>query len=180
VSARRPGNGFVGFVAVCVSAGTMLAWGLRTPPLDDVWRLQLELKIGASDKLTVNEVELFQETLTRYPDLAEHMLEGADSGLISVHIDGVTDRGYAYLVRRRAQVGEAVRISAVSATPVEVEVFTANDRDRGVANGDRSCTLSLDENGPFPQFVGVHLVTPDNAASRSDNQAPFRVELVER
>ena len=105
----RPGSGFVFLVAVALAGVAFFAWGLRTPALDKVWRLQLELMLGDRVELTGTERQLLQDTLERYPGLADHMLDGAACGLISAHVGGTVDAGHAYAVRRDRASGWALR-----------------------------------------------------------------------
>jgi hypothetical protein len=156
----RPGPGFVLLVATVAGGAGFFAWGLRTPPLDQVWQMQVELRIGDRDALSMGEMELLQATLTRYPDLADHMLEGADSGLISASVGGVVDRGYAYLVRKTPGADSVLVVGSTMGESLEVEVTTTGYHDRGVATGDESFASILPQDGLFPQLVGVHLARP--------------------
>ena len=194
----RPGSGFLLLVAALAGGVGFFAWGLQTPPLDQVWQMQVELKIGDRDALSRGEMEMLQATLARYPDLADHMLEGADSGLISASVGGVVDRGYAYFVRKTAATDSVLVVSSTTRASLEVEVSTIAEHDLGVAIGDHPLKWPLPQNGPFPQLIGVHLArpkegsaprSPASAESTATNQAfvssrilagfpPMRVELV--
>ena len=165
----RPGPGFLLVVTTLILCTGFLAWGVRTPPLDAVWRMQVELKIGDRDVLTRDEMKLLQSTLERYPDLADHMLEGADSGLISASVGGVVDRGYAYFVRKTADSPNTLEVTSLMEAELAVTALTTADFYRGVATGDESFIWTLPVNGPFPQLVGVYLARPTQHATPRSN-----------
>lgn len=153
----RPGHGFLLLVATLILGAGFFTWGLLTPPLDKVWRMQVELKIGDCDVLTRDEMRLLQHTLSRYPDVADHMLEGADSGLISASVGGIVDRGYAYFVRKSADSPDRLVVTSLTGQKLKVTALTTTDFSRGVATGDAPFIWTLPVNGPFPQLVGVYL-----------------------
>jgi hypothetical protein len=76
----RPGLGFVFLVVALVVSTTFFAWGWRTPPLERIWQMQLELVLGDRNILTSAERRLLQDTLSSYPDLANNMLDDATTG----------------------------------------------------------------------------------------------------
>ena len=127
--------------------------------------MQVELKIGDRDRLVREEMELLQSTLSRYPGLANHMLEGKDSGLISANVGGVVDRGYAYFVRTDKAANSRLVVSNLSGAKLDVEATTTTDIGRGVATGDEPFIWTLPANGPFPQLVGVYLARPANVVT---------------
>ena len=182
----RPGRGFLLLIATFLFSLGFFAWGVRTPPLDTIWRMQVELKIGDRDLLSRDEMRLLQGTLERYPDIAEHMLEGADSGLISANVGGVVDRGYAYFVRKSADSPDQLEVTSVSGAELAVTALTTTEFYRGVATGDESFIRTLPVNGPFPQLVGVYLARPaQHVTSRSNTNdestvaTPFAGDVVD-
>lgn len=174
----RPGAGFLLSAAALVGGTCFFIWGIQTPPLDRVWRMQLELKIGAREALSPGEMELLQVTLSQYPDLADHMLEGAQSGMISAGAGHVVDGGYAYLVRKSPAADSSVEVSSGTGKKITVEIRTARSRERGVVDEGKSGRWDLPQEGPFPQLIGVHQVR-DGAVQGRDTTAPvpMRVEL---
>ena len=171
----RPGWGFALFVAVALSSAVFIGWGLRTPPLDLVWQMQLELVLGERKSLADAEFELLQDTLERYPDLADHMLDGAASGLVSAHVAGAVDMGYAYAVRRTRQAAQALVVTSPTGERLEFEVRTVEANGRGATSGAESFSWRLPDEGPFPQLVQVLLLP----ASGEGRIPPMRVELRE-
>lgn len=167
----RPGAGFVVLAGSLLLAIGFFAWALRTPPLDEVWRIQLELKVGDSPELSAGQIDLLQETLQRYPDLADHMLEGADSGLISLHQDHVVDRGYAYLVRKSSSSDSILVVRSPDARPLTIDLVTTQKRARHQIPTTEPLVIALPSTGPFPQLVGVHLRNTDTPP------APMQLQL---
>ena len=165
----RPGRGFLLLVAALAGGVGFFAWGLQTPPLDQVWQMQVKLKIGDRNALSRGEMKLLQATLARYPGLADHMLEGADSGLISAGVGGVVDRGYAYYVRKTAATDSVLVVSSTRGESLEVEAITTSDHDRGVATGAEPLIWALPQSGSFPQLIGVHLA---RSKERSKHPSP--------
>ena len=153
----RPGPGFVWLVVAALAGVAFFAWGLRTPALDRVWRLQLELLLGDRPQLTGTERQLLQDTLERYPDLADHMLDGAASGLISAHVGGTVDAGHAYAVRRDRVSGWALVVVSPAGDELSLEVRAGQVAGHGTASADEPLVWALPDHGPFPQLIEVHL-----------------------
>ena len=121
-------------VAACVLlAAAFFAWGLGTPPLDDAWRVQIELATSDGAPLSDADRESFQRTLWRHPSIADDMLDGARWGIVSAHDDDRVQAGHSYLVARAA---------------VQIEV-------KG-----RTCNDTVATTGPFPQLVEIHTDSP--------------------
>ena len=85
-----------------------LAWGMSTPPLDRVWQLHHELKIGKEKKLKKRDREILEAAMERYPDLASALLPGGQIGMISAHRDGWIDTPHVIIVRTPASDAQAV------------------------------------------------------------------------
>lgn len=148
-----PGGGFL-FLAVVagLSVGAVL-WGLQTPPLDRVWQMQLELRLGERTLLSAPEQSLLQETLASYPLLAEHMLEDAACGLITANVDGVVDGGVAYAIQRRAG---GLTVTSHSGELITVVASSVGDTRRGTADGE-DFVWQPPTDGPFPRLLEVRL-----------------------
>ncbi len=85
---KRPS---VGFVAVCLTYCLVVAfflWGFSTPNLDRVWTLHHMLKTGELDRLTPDDREILSDAIVRHEALAGALLDGAEIGIISAHLDG--------------------------------------------------------------------------------------------
>lgn len=160
----RPGAGLAVFVGVVVASSLFFFWGWSRPPLDRVWQIQLELLLGTRPALAEDERALLQETLVRYPLLANNMLEDAECGLISAHMGGMADRGYAYLVRTTASAPGVLSVSSPTGSTLELIVRTLGAETRGTARADAPFVWALPAAGPFPQLVEVLLKNADAAA----------------
>lgn len=169
---KRPGWGFACLVATCVACTAAIGWGLRTPALEQVWQLQLELLLGDRAQLSRGERGLLQDTLERYPLMARHMLDDAPRGLISANVGGVVDHGCAYAVRRGPEPAEIV-LTSPSGDELAVRVRTARVTVEGLADG-APFVWALPQEGPFPQLIEVSLRTGDSVAQ---SVRPLRVEL---
>ena len=95
----RPSLGFSLVVATYVLTLGFFAWGLSTPPLDRVWHLHHELKIGRVYKLSKEDRQLLGSAMQRHPSLAAAMLDAGQLGIISAHRDGWIDTPYVTLIR---------------------------------------------------------------------------------
>lgn len=172
--AGPPGAGFVCLVMTVLFAVGTVAWGLRTPPLDHVWRMQLELRLGDRPLLSVGERDLLQETLARYPLLGEHFLGDTDATLISLNVSGVVDAGGAYAVRRAADVDIDVVVTSPTGEPLAVEVGSSTETASGTADG-RPFVWQPPASGPFPQLIEIRLLSADQA-----DPLPMAIQLVSR
>lgn len=96
---QRPSLGFSIVVAAYALTVAFFAWGLSTPPLDRVWHLHHELKIGHVYKLSKDDRQLLGAAMQRHPSLAAALLDSGQAGIISAHRDGWIDTPYVTLVR---------------------------------------------------------------------------------
>ncbi|HZN93543.1 MAG TPA: hypothetical protein VFB81_12605 [Myxococcales bacterium] len=158
----RPGAGFVLLVASVAAAAAFFAWGAATPGLQRVWRLQVELEIGKRPPLKAKERALFQETLERYPTLADALLDGTPAGAISAHEQGLVESGYAYVVRKDAAGARAIRLSAPpgATAPVALELRGPWGVEKATLDPARPFLWALREEGPFPQLLEVRGAAP--------------------
>lgn len=95
----HPSLGFSIVVATYALTVAFFAWGLSTPPLDRVWQLHHELKIGRLYKLSKDDRQLLAAAMQRHPALAASLLDSGQAGIISAHRDGWIDTPYVTLIR---------------------------------------------------------------------------------
>ncbi len=169
----RPGRGFVLLVAMLLASATLLAWGLATPPLEHVWRLQLELILGERGALEASEKSVFQDALVRYPEMADNLLDGARYGLVSAHVDGVVHAGYAYGLRRAATPC-TLRVTSTAEAQLTLRVRASGLEAVGIASGQTPFLWPVPNEGPFPQLIEI---LSESAPSAITETAPMRVEL---
>ena len=162
---RRFGAGFLFLLAAVAAGAGLFLWGLRTPPLERVWTMQLELMLGTRPPLYSSELHLLQSTLVRYPELAESMLEGSASGIVSANLHGAADTGYAYVVRRDPGVPTEVVVSSPTGESFEIEIRTGDTMRTGRVTPDRPHVLRLPDTGSFPQLVELRVAAPTDAGA---------------
>jgi len=99
MSWQRPSLGFSLVVATYALTVGFFAWGLSTPPLDRVWQLHHELKIGRVYKLSKEDRQLLESSMQSHPSLATALLDSGQAGIISAHRGGWIDTPYVTIVR---------------------------------------------------------------------------------
>ena len=99
MSSARPSLGFSLVVATYVLSAAFFAWGLSTPPLDRVWQLHHELKIGRVFKLSKDDRRLLLGSMREHPALASALLDAGQVGIISAHRDGWIDTPHVTIIR---------------------------------------------------------------------------------
>jgi hypothetical protein len=96
---QRPSLGFSIVVLTYALTVGFFAWGLSTPPLDRVWQLHHELKIGRIFKLEKEDRKLLLSAMARHPALAAALLPSGQIGIISANRDGWVDTPHVTIVR---------------------------------------------------------------------------------
>ncbi len=171
----RPGAGFVVVVIVVLASAGFLAFGARTPVLDEVWKMQIELETGTRGPLDDAEFDAFQDTLLRYPEFADNLVDGSH-GIISAHESGLVDGGYVYLVRKsKADPGVVKVVSARNnGKDVSLRISSRGFSVEGKAARQPASIFRLPDSGPFPQLIEVRAKKKGKA--RVMNR-PFTVSL---
>ncbi len=167
----RPGAGFVLLLSVLLLAAAFFAWGLKTPALERVWQMQLELMLGSRDALSARDFALLEGTLTRYPELADNMLEETKGGLISANAEGLVDTGHAVLVRKSSSAPGVLTVTAASDKKLALRVRASGHKQSGECAQGAPFVWPLPD-GPFPQLIEVF------DASGHKKPRPMRVELL--
>jgi hypothetical protein len=177
---RRPSPGFVLVITVYLLIAAVLGWASSTPPLETVWRLDLELSLGARPPLTDGERALLQRSLAAHPDLGVFLVEDKHAGVFSANEAGKVEIPYAYLVRQSpAEPGE-LRVSYVGTKKegaVDVRVRTATHGGNGLASPGAAFVWQLPDRGPFPQLVELRFENADGKEGKRHH--PVQVDLVE-
>lgn len=176
---KRPGSGFLLLVTTVVCSAVFVAWGLQTPPLEEVWAMHLELELGERQKLSREEFDLFQDALTNYPDLARTILDDANSGIISSNLSGIVDLGYAYAVRRSPAADGRLLISTTAERNIKMKMRTSGSTARGETKNDQPLSWHLPDDGPFPQLIEVSVKSPGKKKSKSSGSTGALPMLVE-
>jgi hypothetical protein len=116
MSIGRPSIGFAMIVLTYGLCVAFFAWGLSTPPLDRVWWLHHELKIGSLYKLEREDRELLLSAMARHPALGNALLPSGQVGIISAHRDGWVDTPHVTIIRT-PRSAKALRIVLDIQTP---------------------------------------------------------------
>lgn len=96
---QRPSLGFSLVVATYALSAAFFAWGLSTPPLDRVWELHHELKIGRIYKLSKEDRKVLLDAMTEHPALANALLDAGEAGIVSANRDGWIDTPHVTIIR---------------------------------------------------------------------------------
>lgn len=99
MTSLRPSLGFSLVVLTYALSVAFFAWGLSTPPLDRVWQLHHELKIGRIFKLPKEDRQLLSSSMKRHPDLAKALLDAGEAGIVSAHRGGWVDTPHVTIIR---------------------------------------------------------------------------------
>lgn len=92
----------IGFCLVSLTYAltvAFFAWGLGTPPLDRIWQLHHELKVGHVYDLSGDDRSLLLSAMARHPKLAAALLSSGEIGIISAHREGWIDTPSVSIVR---------------------------------------------------------------------------------
>lgn len=176
----RPSIGFLLLVALTAGTVAFFAWGLQTPPLDEVWRMDVELALGLRPALSGRERGLLQASLVRHAALGEYLIEDKHAGIFSANVDGYVEGKYAYLIRLHPDDPGHVTVSyAGTRDPgaVKVRVRTATAKTEGQALSSAPFVFELPSDGPFPQLVEVRLAKARAKGDKKKRRHPVRIDL---
>jgi hypothetical protein len=174
----------VGFVAVCLIYGLLAAfllWGLSTPDLDRVWKLDLKLRTGNLTALDDGDRRLLERALTRYPGLAPALLEGEDIDILSEQDRGWIGTPTAVLLRSADPAAHRSILMDIQ-TPADFMPFSVLFRGR---NWDKA--LEVEKRGPVeisvpeasgtPEIVTVELKRPEGGRQFSPDPSVLGVRI---
>jgi hypothetical protein len=122
----RPGAGFVVLVAGLCGAAAFFVWGLQTPRLEQVWRLQLELGQGTRGPLSTAEFALLNDALARHPELAADWLEGAPWRVLAADPAGRVEGARGWVLQAAGQAPQTLHLGAASPGEVRLAIRTAD------------------------------------------------------
>jgi hypothetical protein len=158
---ERPSLGFTLVIATYVLSIAFFAWGLSTPPLDRVWQLHHELKIGSVYKLSKEDRQLLLTAMAAHPSLAAAMLDSGQAGIVSSHRDGWIDTPHVTIIRTPRSPA-SLRLVLDVQTPsqyipydVEVEGNGWEKETRVQARG--TLTLELPPPPPQPELITLKI-----------------------
>jgi len=170
-----PGAGLAILLATALAAAAFLAWGLRTPTLERVWQLQIELGLGVRKALSTPERELLAAALLKNPGLAEGMLGEATFGIISANRDGLIDNGYLYLVARKGSRGRTMELRTTDrrgGDPVPIEVTAGAAVTRGEVKEGAPFVWELPDDHPLPALIEVRFGSGEGPEKKGGPDRP--------
>lgn len=124
---KLPSVGFVAILFTNAAVLAFLAWGFQQPPLDRVWELHRELKIGAIGKLGSEDRSLLHAAMARHPALASALFsQGEAIGLLSANSQGWLETPDATVLRSSVAGRSCVMVLDVKipdhALPLAIDV----------------------------------------------------------
>lgn len=126
---RHPSAGFLAVCATYLAVIAFLIWGLSTPPLDRVWRLHHELKVGMRGAPSKPDRGRVRDALRRHPALAGALLAEGETGLLSAHRDGWLETTEATVLRTANAGAQRMRIEI--GTPLDLLPFAIDVEGEG-------------------------------------------------
>jgi hypothetical protein len=76
-----------------------LAWGTAQPPLERVWELHHELRIGRTVRLAARDRRILTDALKRHPSLGAALLPAGQIGILSAAHEGWLETADVTLLR---------------------------------------------------------------------------------
>ena len=173
----RPSLGFVWLVTVAVAGVGFLAWGLRTPVLEEVWQMDIELRIGERPPLGRGELRRLRSALRAHPELAEFLIEDKHAGIFSANRAGQIEGGYAYLVRPDARAPGFLEVSYAGVdrdTEINIRARSAGDEAAATIGPGLPFAWRLPDDEPFPQLIEIRLEPRAGQTGRHPVQIDLR------
>jgi hypothetical protein len=157
----RPSAGFCALVIGYAACFAFLGWGLSTPPLDRVWQLHHELKIGRTSALSVADHELLAAALRRHPRLGEALLGAGHIGVISAQRDNWVETAEVTLVRTPQARAEQLSVELPpppEPRPIEVSLSGAGWQRALPSEGKSELVFDLPPVPPQPELLTLRLL----------------------
>lgn len=163
---KLPSLGFVAIVLTNAALVVFLAWGFRTPPLERVWELHHELKIGALGKLNAKDHALLSAALTRHAKLADGLLpDGQNIGLLSANSAGWLETADATILRSRRAGSSCALVLGVKipevALPLGIDVSGRKWQRQLKITRQGSTRLALPKARGGPEIITLQTATKD-------------------
>jgi hypothetical protein len=161
VTWRRPSLGFTAILATYGLTLAFFAWGLSPPPLDRVWQLHHELKIGRVYELEKEDLELLRSSMARYPALAAALLPRGQIGIVSANRDGWIDTPVITIIRT-PRSGSTRRIvfdvqTPAAYIPYEIRVDGSNWQKKLTVSARGTLSLDLPPAPSQPEILTLKL-----------------------
>jgi hypothetical protein len=161
MSWQRPSLGFSLVVATYALTVGFFAWGLSTPPLDRVWQLHHELKIGRVYKLSKEDRQLLESSMHSHPSLAAALLDSGQAGIISAHRGGWIDTPYVTIVRTPRSPAKLLLVFDVQTPqqyiPYKIEVDGRGWERKVEVQSRGPLTVELPPPPPEPELITLKI-----------------------
>ena len=157
----RPSLGFSIVVATYALTVAFFAWGLSTPPLDRVWQLHHEHKIGRLFKLSKEDRQLLTAAMHQHPSLAASLLDSGQAGIISAQRDGWIDTPYVTLIRTPRSPA-SLKVSFDVQTPLQyipynIEIDGAGWERKLAVEARGTLVVELPPPPPQPELIIIKI-----------------------
>lgn len=87
---QKPSAGFWLLCGVSALVVAFFIWGFSTPRLEDVWKLEVKLKIGQIQRISDSEKEMFYGVFEDYPKYMKDLSGRRGIDLLSANSDGLS------------------------------------------------------------------------------------------
>jgi hypothetical protein len=157
----RPSVGFCALVIGYGACFAFLGWGLSTPPLDRVWQLHHELKIGRTRALSADDHELLAAALRRHPQLGAALLGAGHIGVISAQRDNWVETAEVTLVRTPQARAEHLSVELPAPPeprPVQVSLSGSSWQKTLPSEGASELVFDLPPAPPQPELLTLRLL----------------------
>lgn len=153
-----------GFCTLLLSYGAcfaFLGWGFSTPPLDRVWQLHHELKIGRTGALSATDHELLASALRRHPLLGDALLGAGHIGVISAQRDGWVETAEVTIVRTPKARAERLWVGLPAAPeprPAQLSLRGAGWERTLASDGASAVVFDLPRAPPQPELLTLRML----------------------
>jgi hypothetical protein len=176
---KRPSAGFCCLVLAYGSCFAFLAWGSAQPPLERVWELHHELRIGRTVQLAERDRRILTDALERHLRLGAALLPAGQIGILSAAHEGWLETPEVTLLRTpRARARRIVLEVPADAPhfPERVSLMGTNFRRELTTPGPGSFTFDLPPPGPTAEILQLKLAGAGFTAQRAPLGLRLRFE----
>ncbi|HVZ31353.1 MAG TPA: hypothetical protein VG963_02950 [Polyangiaceae bacterium] len=173
---KRPSAGFCCLVLAYGVCFAFLAWGSAQPPLERVWELHHELRIGRTVQLAERDRRILTDALERHPGLGAALLPAGRIGILSAAHEGWLETSDVTLLRTPSSLARRLVLEVpVDAPhfPERVSLTGANFRSELATPGPGSFAFDL----PPPPHASELLRLKLEGAGFTAQRAPLALRV---
>jgi hypothetical protein len=156
-----------------------LAWGSSQPPLERVWELHHELRIGRTVQLAERDRQILTDALTRHPRLGAALLSAGQIGILSAAHDGWLETPDVTLLRTPRSLARRIVLEVPANAPhvpERVSLTGANFRSELATPGPGSFAFILPPPAPAAEILLLKLEGAGFTARRAPLDLRLRFE----